>query len=111
MSSPAGSPLRQPKTTQHPHPVPQSHLYAQSLYADSTTFFSTDFGNPPAQQLEWHEEEVDDGLDLFVENQILPPGTPNCKKETSSQGVTVDGVKEAEDGKLWISCLMPHCES
>ncbi|WWC68611.1 uncharacterized protein I206_102541 [Kwoniella pini CBS 10737] len=99
LSSPADSPPKAPRTNQHPHPVPQSHLYAQTLYADSATFFSTDFGAPSAQPLDWSEEyqEADDGLDMFVNNVILPNGTPDERKQTSQTGASVDGSTNEND--------------
>ncbi|WWC87912.1 uncharacterized protein L201_002812 [Kwoniella dendrophila CBS 6074] len=107
LSSPAGSPSRPLKTTQHPHPIPQSHLYAQSLYADSTTFFSTDFGAPSGPPLEWHDEEVDDGLDLSVENHILPPGTPGSKKAKLKQVISNENVRQEEDVRFFSRDTYP----
>ncbi|WVW80172.1 hypothetical protein I302_102149 [Kwoniella bestiolae CBS 10118] len=107
LSSPADSPSK-PPIAQHSYPVPiadRSQLYARSLYADSTTFFSTDFGAPPAHALEWNEEPVaeGDGLDMFVNNGMLPPGTPGGKKEDLQRGILSDGARHEKDAVRFFS--------
>ncbi|WWC60330.1 uncharacterized protein I303_102901 [Kwoniella dejecticola CBS 10117] len=101
LSTPADSPPRHPLMPQHAQAIPQSHLYAQSLYADSSTFFSTDFAVPSAQALDWHnedeEQDADDGLDLFVNNVIPPPGTPGGRQEDA------DGAQHGSDAIRFFS--------
>ncbi|WVQ64926.1 uncharacterized protein L199_003096 [Kwoniella botswanensis] len=106
LSSPADSPTRPPRANRsYPAPIAdRSHLYAQSLYADSTTFFSTDFGAPPSQALDWTEEPIqEDAFDIFVDNRTLPPGTPGGKKEDLQRGVLSDGAKHEKDAVRFFS--------
>ncbi|WWC96945.1 hypothetical protein V866_003820 [Kwoniella sp. B9012] len=106
LSSPADSPSRPPLANRsYPAPIAdQSHLHAQSLYADSTTFFSTDFGAPPSQALDWTEEPIqEDAFDTLVDNGTLPPGTPGGKKEDLQRGVLSDGAKHEKDAVRFFS--------
>ncbi|OCF57896.1 hypothetical protein L486_03917 [Kwoniella mangroviensis CBS 10435] len=106
LSSPADTPSRPPLANRsYPAPIAdRSHLYAQSLYADSTTFFSTDFGAPPSQALDWTEEPIQqDAFDMFVDNGTLPPGTPGGKKEDLQRGVLSDGAKHEKDAVRFFS--------
>ncbi|WRT65725.1 uncharacterized protein IL334_002673 [Kwoniella shivajii] len=113
LSTPSESPPRRPhpQTTQHPHPIPmQSHLYAQSLYAESSTFFSPDFGAPPPQPFDWDSQQVDDdGLDTFIDNHQLPPGTPGGRREVSQRGACAHGVEHNKDAvRLFSRDTYPH---
>ncbi|WWD16489.1 hypothetical protein CI109_100915 [Kwoniella shandongensis] len=99
------TPLRvgHPPTTQHPHPVPlpRDALYAQSLYADSTTFFTPgDFLQVTGTS---RPAEYDDGFDMFVGREELPSGTPGGKKADLRRGAFVDGAKHEKDAIRFFS--------
>ncbi|WVF65801.1 hypothetical protein IAT40_000538 [Kwoniella sp. CBS 6097] len=131
LSTPAndGSPSRSPQH-QHQHDQPlqlhQHHqdMYAQSLYADSTDFVSSQITPARQVQLQRHHqnqsqsyhqrhnsttwdsdigEGENDGFGLFVKNEEVPPGTPGGKKEDLQRGAFVDGAKHEPDAIRFFS--------
>ncbi|WVQ93442.1 hypothetical protein IAU59_000516 [Kwoniella sp. CBS 9459] len=111
LSTPAndGSPSRSPANDREPG---HTELYAQSLHADSTTFFSSHM--TPARQLQIQQQELhhhypapdigeDDGFGMFVKKAEVPPGTPGGRKEDLQRGAFVDGAKHEPNAVRFFS--------
>ncbi|OCF31681.1 hypothetical protein I316_06686 [Kwoniella heveanensis BCC8398] len=101
LSTPAsdGSPARSSQHQEDLHHLRQNELYAQSLYADSTTFFASHITPAP----NWTSDMADDGLGMFVKKQDIPSGTPGGKKEDLKRGAFVDGAKHEPDAVRFFS--------